>query len=149
MPVCFRRGGNANCLVLLILLVASDPWSAHGLRCNTYIGTDFGGSGPGIETCVVGNPLVQKCVQRRFFVLGVRTYGMSCDDLLQCLDLPPNSCCTKADGVLIKCSEVNFNETTVTAKSFLDSTCKASCDGRQGAGSTRRESYETLSIPVA
>ena len=61
------------------------------LRCNTYLGTDVTSSGAGIETCVVP---INHCIQREYWFFGVRTYSMECDDLLQCLSVPPGECCT-------------------------------------------------------
>ena len=81
-------GGMSGLRVFVALAVSAA--AADALRCNTYIGTDFSSSGAGIETCTYAT----KCIQRKYYVLGVRTYQMSCDDLLQCHDQPANVCCS-------------------------------------------------------
>lgn len=95
-----------------------------GLRCNTYLGTDHSSSGSGIETCVTATD----CVMREQRVFGVVTYSMSCDDLFQCRGLPPNACCVKQNGLVVRCSHMkNFNDTRVSAESFADQACRAKC----------------------
>ena len=94
-----------------------------GLRCNTYIGTDVATGGAGIESCLPG---IKNCAMRKFAVGGVRTYTMSCDDFLQCAVLPPNTCCTKPHGVVVRCSRSNFNASRVNASSFGPD-CSANC----------------------
>lgn len=102
--------------------------AAASLRCNTYIGTDFSGSGAGVETCI---PVVKACVMRQFYVVGVRTYTMSCDDLFQCVAYPPNTCCTQDihNGSLvdvISCSTTNFNHSSANSTSFPPE-CQKKC----------------------
>ena len=98
------------------------------LRCNTYLGTDVTSSGAGIETCVVP---INHCVQKEYWFFGVRTYSMECDDLLQCLSVPPGECCTKSDSsmrypTVVRCSTTNFNETTLNLSNFGPE-CKRNC----------------------
>ena len=56
--------------------------------------------------------VTKQCIQTESYVVGVRTYGMACDDLFQCAGLPKNICCTKKgqgkDGIVIRCSDSNF-----------------------------------------
>ena len=112
---------------LLLTIFATAP-SASGLRCNTYIGTDFSHSGPGIESCIGG---ISRCVMRKFYTFGVRTYSMNCDDLLQCATLPQDICCTQnvANGTfhdVVRCSSSNFAVQSVNASNFGPE-CDASC----------------------
>ena len=98
------------------------------LRCNTYLGTDVTSSGAGIETCVVP---INRCIQKEYWFFGVRTYSMECDDLLQCLSVPPGECCTKPDSsmrypTVVRCSTTNFNETTLNLSNFGPE-CKRNC----------------------
>ena len=114
----------ARVLALLALLVTTPSVLGVGLRCNTYLGTDFSQGGAGIETCLA---YTTECAQREFFVLGVRTYSMSCDDLFQCKGLPKNICCTKAaEKLVLRCSGTNFPEWKINSTSFGPE-CSAAC----------------------
>ena len=111
----------------VFVALAVSAAAADALRCNTYIGTDFSSSGAGIETCTYAT----KCIQRKYYVLGVRTYQMSCDDLLECHDQPANVCCTLPSSPArypnaIRCAPTNFNETSLNASSFGPE-CAANC----------------------
>ena len=102
--------------------------NALALRCNTYLGTDVTSSGAGIETCVVP---INHCIQKEYWFFGVRTYSMECDDLLQCLSVPPGECCTTPDSsmrypTVVRCSTTNFNETTLNLSNFGPE-CKRNC----------------------
>ena len=106
------------------------------LRCNTYIGTDVSTGGAGTESCVAP---IARCVQREFYVLGVRTYSMSCDDLLQCTlphPVPSGTCCTKPDSsmrypTVVRCSDHNFNESKLNASNFDSPDCRQNCSALQ------------------
>lgn len=121
-------------LQLALLLV-----SASSLRCNTYIGTDTTTGGPGTESCPPRPYPEPRCLQMEYYLLNIRTYGMSCDDLLQCTRLPANATCCTGVGVaghplIIRCSDTNFNVTKINASSFLDdpacrTRCRASYNG--------------------
>ena len=105
----------------LLLITLVKAVTVAGLRCNTFLGTDASSSGAGIETCL---PLVSRCIQREFYILGVRTYSMSCDEFLQCDAMqPPRTCCTHKAGNssftgVIRCSPTNFKETRINASTF-------------------------------
>jgi len=121
----------ASPLLLLLALAAS----ADELRCNTYLGSAFSQSGAGIETCLMGH---EPCVQQLFYVLGVETYSMSCDDYFRCPDDvgPEGSCCTintptivsSNKKMIVKCSPVNFDTWNVGPADFPAS-CTAMCPG--------------------
>ena len=100
------------------------------LRCNTYLGTDVTSSGAGIETCVVP---INRCIQKEYWFFGVRTYSMECDDLLQCLSVPPGECCTPDSSMryptIVRCSTTNFNETTLNLSNFGPE-CKRNCSAQ-------------------
>ena len=107
--------------LLLCAIFAVDD--AQGLRCNTYLGSHFGHSGAGIETCTYAS----KCIEKAFIVYGVQTYSMSCDDELQCTGLPDHTCCTRErEDTVIRCSSTNFPNWNVSAANF-PADCNTNC----------------------
>ena len=136
---------------LALLLLALLP-TASSLRCNTYLATDFSSSGTGTESCLQG---VTRCIQREAWPLGVRTYSMSCDDLFQCVDVKPGSCCTKrgsiGGGVVVRCATENFNKTRINATDFDDDpSCSQNCTSQayseEPGGDGNPSRYEGVSM---
>ena len=122
-------------LVLVLGQLLLGP-AAAGLRCNTYIGTDVTSGGAGTESCPPRPWPAPQCLMVKYMsASGVRTYGMACDDFLQCSVLPANTtCCTTSmmrlgpvrGNVTVKCAPRNFNVSKINSTNF-EGACRTPC----------------------
>ena len=115
-------------LVLVLGQLLLGPVAA-GLRCNTYIGTDVTSGGAGTESCPPRpSPSPQCMMIENMSASGVRTYGMACDDFLQCSVLPADATCCTASVMRLgpMRGNVTVNVSKINSTNF-EGACRTPC----------------------